>query len=105
MFRTLPLILAVAAVACASQAFARNPDEPVVVKTQGLPPYIARGVEAAAAQGPDALRRYVERTRGIYNLELNALVASPEETAAIKAAAEKARDPGKLAQDGAPKSR
>jgi hypothetical protein len=38
----------------------------VVVRTRTYPDYMARAV-AAAAEGPEALRRYLWRTRMIYN--------------------------------------
>jgi hypothetical protein len=39
---------------------------PPVVVVRPYPDYMKRAA-AAAAQGPDALRRYLWRTRGIYN--------------------------------------
>jgi len=58
-----PIIVAQAPVAPAARA-------PVVVPVQAYPAY-QRGVRQAAAEGPDALRRYIWRTRMIYNFYYN----------------------------------
>jgi hypothetical protein len=49
-------------VAQSSTGLAAKPDSPGADTT----PVHLRGVRAAAAQGPDALRRYIHRTRMIY---------------------------------------
>jgi hypothetical protein len=43
---------------------------PIVVPVQAYPAY-QRGVRQAAAEGPDALRRYIWRTRMIHNFYYN----------------------------------
>lgn len=87
MNRITRQLVACVAIAAAGLVNAQETEEPVAVKTQGLPPHVAKGVEAQAAKGITALRRYVERTRGIYNLHLGSLVATPEEAKAMKAKA------------------
>jgi hypothetical protein len=94
-------VLLAASAICAPAFAGDGSDGPVVVKTQDLPPHVAKGVEDAAAQGQDSLRRYVERTRRIYQLDLTAIVATPEEAAAMKAGA--AAREAKHAKDGPPK--
>src|SRR5262245_66037658 len=100
MNRIPSVLVAIVAMTFPLQGRAGKPGEPVVVKTHDLPPHIARGVESAAAQGQDALRRYVERTQKIYQLDITRIVATPEEIAAMKAA--RVHDPAKMAEEKAP---
>jgi len=46
-------------------------EQPVRVRTDGLPTHMRLQVEAAAQQGPTALRQYLQRTRMVgYNLRI-----------------------------------
>jgi hypothetical protein len=66
-------------VSCAGAAWAQQGDEPpVTVKTDGLPPHVARHVEQKAAQGITELRRYVWITRSVNQLDLRSLVKEEE---------------------------
>ena len=58
-----PIVVAQAPAASVTRA-------PVVVPVEAYPAY-QRGVRQAAAEGPDALRRYIWRTRMIYNFYYN----------------------------------
>ena len=70
-------VIALAAALPASIAFANGANDGIVVAQAGtttvtrvvIEPFPAyqTGVRAAAAQGPEALRRYLWRTRMIYN--------------------------------------
>ena len=57
-----PLVVAQTSAGGATKAEAASPD---------TTPVHLRGVKAAAAQGPDALRRYIFRTRMIYGFYYN----------------------------------
>jgi opacity protein-like surface antigen len=77
MKNPLTPILAAAALLAAGSAAAG--EQPVRVKTDGLPTHMRLQVEAAAQQGPTALRHYLQRTRMIgYNLRLDEVVAESE---------------------------
>ena len=93
--RALPLRLAAAAAfsILATGAFAQDATR-LAVKTDGLAPFVARNVEAKAAQGVGELRRYVERTRMIHGLHLPDLVR--EEEPALEQAARPVADEAPL---------
>ena len=74
-----PLIRIVAAAAVMAAGSAVAGEQPVRVSTDGLPTHMKQRVEAAARQGPTALRQYLQRTRMIgYNLRLEEVVADSE---------------------------
>ena len=60
----------------AGSAFA----EPAVqVRTEGLPTHMKQQVQAAAQQGPTALRQYLQRTRMVgYNLRMEEVVTNAD---------------------------
>jgi hypothetical protein len=68
----------------AGAAAAAQAEPSVAVKTDGLPPHVARHVEAKAEQGITALRQYVWITRGINQIDLRSILRSdePEQVAA-----------------------
>jgi hypothetical protein len=77
-------LLAVAALALSSTVWAQQPEQPVRVKVDGLPPHIANEVKEKAQQGPTELRRYIERTRMIHELNYNSLVLEEPSAALAK---------------------
>jgi hypothetical protein len=67
-------LLAAATLALAGTALA---DQPVRVRTDGLPTHMRDRIEAAAQQGPVALRQYLERTRMMgYQLRMEEVAAN-----------------------------
>jgi hypothetical protein len=77
MKNTLIRTLVAAAALAAGSAYAN--EQPVRVKTDGLPIHMKQQVQAAAQQGPTALRQYLQRTRMIgYNLRLEEVVADAD---------------------------
>lgn len=74
MNTSLKLIVAMLLVSFAGAAQAREPQAAVAVKTDGLPAHVAARVEAKAAEGMTALRRYVWITRAMHGLDLRELV-------------------------------
>ena len=68
------LILAMMLISFAGAVQAREPEAAVAVKTDGLPPHVAAKVEAKAAEGMTALRRYVWITRGMHGIDLREVV-------------------------------
>jgi len=52
---------------------------PVYVRVDGLPQHVAKQVERAAAKGLDPLKKYVQRTKFIHQLDLVALLMTPEQ--------------------------
>ena len=67
-------ILAMVLVSFAGLSRAQAVEAAVAVKTDGLPGHVAAKVEAKAAQGMTALRRYVWITRGMHALDLRELL-------------------------------
>jgi hypothetical protein len=65
-------------VSCAGAAWAQEQEPAVAVKTDGLPPHVARHVEEKAAQGITALRQYVWISRGVNQLDLHSLLKAEE---------------------------
>ena len=53
---------------------ASQPEPPVAVKTDGLPPHVAEKVRDRAAQGITPLRRYVTSTRMVNELDLRSII-------------------------------
>ena len=80
-------VLAALAVAAAGLVNAQQPEESVIVNTYGLPTYVAKAVEAKAQKGITPLRQYVQRTSFLHQLNLEALILTPEKAAAMKAEA------------------
>jgi len=80
-------LLAALAVATAGTVNAQQPEEPVIVNTYGLPAFVAKNVDAEAQKGITALRQYVQRTSFMHQLNLEALIVTPEKAAAMKAEA------------------
>lgn len=58
----------------AGTAYAQQPESPVAVKTDGMPPHVAAKVTEKAAQGTTALRRYVSNTRVVNGLHFASIV-------------------------------
>ena len=74
--RTRNMLLSAATLALSGTVLAQ---EPVRVKTDGLPTHMRERIEAAAQQGPVALRQYLQRTRMVgYNLRLEEVVADAD---------------------------
>ena len=77
MKNTLTRTLVAAAALAAGTTFAN--EQPVRVKTDGLPTHMKLQVQAAAQQGPTALRQYLQRTRMLgYNLRVEEVVADAD---------------------------
>jgi hypothetical protein len=79
-------LLAVAALATAGTVNAQQRSEdngyentPVYVRVDGLPTHVAKQIERAAAKGLDPLAKYVQRTKFIHQLDLVALLMTPEQ--------------------------
>ena len=69
-------LLAAATLAVAGSALA---EQPVRVRTDGLPTHMRERIEAAAQEGPTALRQYLQRTRMVgYNLRMEEVVAGAD---------------------------
>lgn len=69
-------LIAAAALAAGS---AVATEQPVRVKTDGLPSHMRLQIQAAAQQGPTALRHYLQRTRMIgYNLRVEDVVVDAD---------------------------
>ena len=72
MNRFIRTTLAITLTAAASAALAAEPG--IAVDTSRVPAPAVERVKAKAAQGIDALRRYVTSTRAIYAIDLAAVV-------------------------------
>lgn len=83
-------ILAMVLISFAGLSNAGEPEAPVAVKTDGLPPHVAAKVEQKAAEGMSALRRYVWITRAMHELDMRSLVRQEPATAIAAARNEKA---------------
>ena len=77
--------LLAAALVLAGSAFAQQTEAPVRIKTDGLSADMRDRLEAKAQQGLPALIQYVNRTRMIYQLRVQDLVISEEDTARAEA--------------------
>ena len=83
----LKCALAAAAAAVAGAAQAADPSDavnvdqyqPIYVRTDGLPTAVAKRVEEAAQQGLQPLRRYVQRTKFIHQLDLISLLMTRDQ--------------------------
>ena len=85
MKNTVRILLAGTTLALSATALA---DAPVRIKTEGLPTHMRAQLEAAAQQGPVALRQYLQRTRMVgYNLRIEE-VARDTDIVGITAKAE-----------------
>jgi len=60
-------------------------DTPVFVKTEGMPSYLARRVEAEAAKGLQPLRQYVQNTKFIHQLDLVSILLTEKEAKLARA--------------------
>jgi hypothetical protein len=83
---TTKCLLVVAAIATAGTVNAQqkatihvDENTPVYVRVDGLPQHVARQIERAAAKGLDPLSKYVQRTKFIHQLDLVALLMTPEQ--------------------------
>lgn len=95
MKNTLIRTLVAAAALAAGSAYAN--EQPVRVRTDGLPTHMKQQVQAAAQQGPTALRQYLQRTRMIgYNLRIEEVVADAD-LAGVARATPNAKSPEKVA--------
>src|SRR5207342_2709311 len=79
-------LLVVAALATAGTVNAQQKVEddslantPVYVRVDGMPTHVAKQIERAAAKGLDPLNKYVQRTKFIHQLDLVALLMTPEQ--------------------------
>ena len=71
-------------------------EQPVRVRTDGLPTHMRQQVEAAAQQGPTALRQYLQRTRMLgYQLRVEEVVVGHDLVGVAKGSP--AEKPAKLA--------
>jgi hypothetical protein len=77
-------LLAAAAFAITGSVCAQQPEQPVKVNIDGLPPHVSNQVKEKASQGPTELRRFVNRTRMIHELNYNSLVQEDSPTAIAK---------------------
>jgi hypothetical protein len=68
-------IVATMLIAFAGESYAAPQEAAVSVKTDGLPAHVAARVQAKAAEGMSALRRYVWITRGMHALDLRSILA------------------------------
>jgi hypothetical protein len=98
--RSINTILAIgaAALALAGTASAREviyvvpgDPQPVVVRTDKLPAYIARELEAESAKGLAAVRQYVQRTKFMHQLDLIDVLMTPEQAQRVATAEPDAR--------------
>lgn len=82
--RTSQRVIVAAALFASGSALAQQAEQPVRVKVDGLPQHVAAQVKDKALQGRDDLRRFIERTRFIYELNYGALAVddSPASIAA-----------------------
>ena len=73
------VIRILAAAALLAAASAQAAESPVRVRTDGMPSHMRLQVEAAAQQGPTALRQYLQRTRMLgYNLRVEEVVVEAD---------------------------
>ena len=72
-------LLAGAAGAQQPEAATLNPFQPIYVRTDGLPQAVARRVEEEAQKGLQPLRRYVQRTKFIHQLDLISLLMTRDQ--------------------------
>ena len=86
------LFIAAASRVVATSAVAQEAEKPVRVKTDGMPEYLKVRIEAAAQQGPTALRRYLDSTRHIHNIRMESIVKEEPRTTMVKQG-----EPAKLA--------
>ena len=96
MKNTLIRTLVAAAALAAGSAHAN--EQAVRVKTDGLPTHMKQQVEAAAQQGPTALRQYLQRTRMIgYNLRVEEVVVDADLVGVVARHSPQRKSPEKLA--------
>ena len=89
-------LLAAATLCVAGAALA---EQPVRVRTDGLPTHMRLQVEAAAQQGPTALRQYLQRTRMVgYNLRLEEVAVDTDIVGLVAKAREAQPAKRKLAE-------
>ena len=67
---------------------AQEPRQPVSVNVDGLPPHVANQVKEKAKQGSTELRRFVNRTRMIHELNYGSIVQDDSQAAIAKKDAE-----------------
>ena len=77
-------ILAAAATFASLGALASETRQPVALKEQSLPLHVQQALKDKAAQGPVALRQYIQRTRMIYNLSMATVVRDDAPTVAAR---------------------
>jgi hypothetical protein len=77
-------MLAMILISYAGSSFAAGDEQPLTVKTEGLPAHVAEKVRQKAADGATSLRRYVYITRSMHGLDMRSLV---REESAIEIAA------------------
>ena len=95
MKNTIARTLVAAAALAAGSAIAT--EQPVRVKTDGLPSHMRLQVEAAAQQGPTALRHYLQRTRMIgYNLRVEDVVVDADLVGVMAKSAPQKKSPEKV---------
>lgn len=78
-------VVAAALFVVAGSALAEEARRPVAVNTDGLPDHLRIRIEEKAKQGPDALRRYLESVRHIYDVRMDLIVRNDEPAAVAKA--------------------
>lgn len=82
-------------ISLAGAANAQQPEPAVAVRSDGLPPRVAAKVREKAAEGPTALRRYVELTRMVSALDFRSLLR--ESSSSNLATNAKAEEPVRVA--------
>jgi hypothetical protein len=77
----LVVVLAMTGTAIAQQKVMDDnvANTPVYVRVDGLPAHVATQLERNAAKGLEPLRKYVQRTKFIHQLDLVALLMTPEQ--------------------------
>jgi hypothetical protein len=92
-------IITAVALAASGTAWAQEPEAPVSVNVEGLPAHVAKQVKEKAAQGPTALRRYINNTRMVNELHYWSVV----KTEAPVVAAQEQQPQQVAARAGAPR--
>ena len=73
----------------AGASFAAGDEQPLVVKTDGLPVHVAQKVKEKAAEGATSLRRYIYITRSMHQLDMRSVVREEPTTQIASARSEK----------------
>jgi hypothetical protein len=77
--KTCNHLAAAALFAIAGVAVAQEPEGPVAVNVEGLPQSLRIRIEEKAKEGPEALIRYLNRTRHLHQLRPEEIIKAREE--------------------------